>query len=168
MFQEAGGNLSMPTVGLDGVTAIAAILIASFAIDRFVEGILFLLSFNRRWSQLLPDPVFPQDDVSRYKMERRRKLVRMILATLVAVPLLAFFGQMRILFAVGFESINPILDQIFTAIILIGGAGQMTELLKWGGGHRVAGDAASSKPVEITGKLILEEKASGAMAKGAS
>jgi hypothetical protein len=147
----------MPQVRLEGITAIAALLIASFAIDRIVAGILFLLSFSDGWNKRFPDPVLVKEEDLRYKAEKKLKLLRTILAAIIALPVLAFYGEVRILAAVGFETVNPILDQVLTGFILIGGADRIGEVLKWSGVQaRPQAEKTSSQPIEITGKLTLE------------
>ena len=46
----------MSEIPLDGVTVLAVILIASFAIDRIVTGTLIVLSFIPIWNRWFPDP----------------------------------------------------------------------------------------------------------------
>ena len=142
-------------MALDGITAVAAILIASFAIDRIAGGILFLLAFSREWDRRFPDPATVSDPVHKSRAERRRKLVYLIFAALVGTPLLIFYWPAQILAAVGYTSVDSTLDRILTALILIGGADKISEALKWGSqAHTVSPPA---HPVEVTGKLILEE-----------
>ncbi len=74
----------MPPVRLEGITAIAALLIASFAIDRIVAGTLFLLSFSDGWNKRFPEPALVKDEDLRYKAEKKLKLVRAVLAAIVA------------------------------------------------------------------------------------
>jgi hypothetical protein len=147
----------MPPVRLEGVTAIAALLIASFAIDRIVAGVLFVLSFFKAWEKRFPEPALEPDDASRFKADRKQKLARFVISAMMALPVLAWYGQVRILAAVGFEAVNPLLDQILTGCILIGGADRIGEVLKWGSaeGH-TAIEKRATQPLEITGKLTLE------------
>src|SRR5260370_17540496 len=143
----------MPPVRLEGITAIAALLIASFAIDRVVAGILFMLSFSDGWNQRFPEPILVKEEDLRYKADKKLKLVRTILAAIIALPVLAFYGDVRILAAVGFETVNPILDQVLTGFILIGGADRIGEVLKWSGVQaRPQAGKSSFQPIEITGQ----------------
>lgn len=142
----------------DGVTAIAMILIASFAIDRIVVGLLFLFSFLPKWSRAFPEPSLFEDPGARARAERKRKLIYFVLAGVLAGAFLAGYGQDRILKAAGF-SINPILDAVLTGLILVGGADRMTELLKMIGVQTAEKSEARPHPIEITGRLILEEPA---------
>jgi hypothetical protein len=41
---------------IDGVSAVALVLIVSFAVDRIVTAILFLLSYNAQWNRRFPIP----------------------------------------------------------------------------------------------------------------
>ncbi len=144
----------------DGVTAIAMMLIASFAIDRVVVGLLFLLSFLPSWQRVFPEPTLLADPAARARAERKRKLIYFVFAGVLAGLFLAGYGQDRILKAAGF-SINPTLDSILTGLILMGGADRMTELLKMIGVQNAEKPAAPARPIEITGRVILEEPAAG-------
>jgi hypothetical protein len=80
-----------------------------------------------------------------------------LLAAIIALPVLAFYGDVRILAAVGFATVNPVLDQVLTGFILIGGADRIGEVLKWSGVQaRPQAEKSSPPPIGITGKLTLE------------
>ena len=142
----------------DGVTAIAMILIASFAIDRIVVGLLFLFSFLPSWQRVFPEPTLLADPGARARAERKRKLIYFVFVGVLAGLFLVGYGQDRILKAAGF-SINPILDTILTGLILMGGADRMTELLKMIGVQTAEKPEAPARPIEITGRVTLEEPA---------
>jgi hypothetical protein len=142
----------------DGVTAIAMILIASFAIDRIAVGLLFLFSFMPKWKRTFPEPSSFAEPGERASAERKRKLIYFVFAGVLAGAFLAGYGQDRILKAAGF-SINPLLDAVVTGLILMGGADRMTELLKMIGVQNAEKAEASPHPIEITGRVILEEPA---------
>jgi hypothetical protein len=135
---------------LDGVTAIALILIASFAIDRIVTATLFLLSF------LIPslDPGSIESLGARMRAEKVYKLVYVTTAAVLAVGVVAHYGGVRILAALGMAP-DPVLDTILTGIVLVGGSDRIAALLKLPG----ASDAerAAPPPIQITGRLTLED-----------
>ncbi len=153
---------------IDGISAIAVILIASFAIDRIVAGVLFLLSFVKGWRRIFPDPALLEDAVARARAEKKRKLVYSGLAGVLALLVVAWYGQVRILKATGFAT-APVLDTLLTGLILMAGADRMTGLLKTLGTPAIEKPEPAARPIEITGKLILEEPAArkGAAAAGA-
>ena len=126
----------------DGVSAIALILIASFAIDRVVTAVLFLLA----WAGWAPDPVAD---------ERKYKLIYYLLGGALGIFVLAHFGQVRVLTALGIK-IDQYLDTTLTGIVLVGGADRIAGLLKAPSG---APQNAAPQPMVITGKLVLEESA---------
>jgi hypothetical protein len=70
---------------IDGISALAVILIASFAIDRIVTGLLFLLSFLERWERAFPDPATVEDTLARVRAEKKQKLGYFIFAALLGV-----------------------------------------------------------------------------------
>lgn len=151
---------------IDGISAIAVILIASFAIDRIVTGFLFLLSFNKRWARVISEPVraTKKDEAdsdagetaaSRTLAEKRYKLVYYTLAFILGGVVLAVFGKVTIFRAIGFKEAPFLLDCVMTGLILVAGADRVAALLKSVGGASDL-DRAGPQPIEITGKLTLE------------
>jgi hypothetical protein len=124
---------------IDGVSAIALILIGSFAIDRIVTAVMFLLSFVH----LAPEP----------SADRPYKLMYYSIATVLAAVIL-YYGHLRVLSAMKIE-IDPIVDMLITGIVLIGGADSIAGLLKVPAG--AAAPAAPPPPVQVTGKLTLDD-----------
>ena len=135
---------------LDGVTAIALILIASFAIDRIVTAALFLLSFVIPWL----DPGSVESPGARARAEKLYKLVYVTIAGVLAVGVVAQYGGVRLLSALGMAS-DPLLDTFLTGIVLVGGSDRIAALLKLPGAPDA--ERAAPPPIQITGKLTLEE-----------
>jgi hypothetical protein len=131
------------------------ILVVSFAIDRAVAGLLFLLSYEERWNLLarfFPDPRLMDDARSRVRAEGRQKLAYFAFSFLIAVVVLVYFGEIRILKALGYESR---LDFIVTAVALIAGADVLAKVLDVSGmGGK---DAPAPRPIEVTGTLVIED-----------
>lgn len=138
---------------IDGVSAIAVILIASFGVDRIVTGLLFTLSFIEPYRRIIPDPHSIQDSVESENAKRKQKLVYFVLAGILSGVVVAYLGNVRIFQALGFTT-NDILDSIMTGLILVAGADRIAGFSKMAGGPNVGNSA--SQPIEITGKLILE------------
>jgi len=143
---------------IDGVSAIALILIASFGIDRILTGLFFLLDFIKPWTRLFPNPEEVEEKALQIRAERKRKLLYFVLAGILGGVVLAYFGEVRIFRALGFNQTNAILDSVMTGLILIAGADRVAELLKLHGMPGAKGEPKStSQPIEVTGRLILEE-----------
>lgn len=143
---------------IDGVSAVALILIASFGVDRIVTGLLFLLSwFSKAWNGFLPDPTTLEDRGERVMAEKKQKLVYFIFAGVLGGLVLAFLGEIRIFRAMGFEKTNYILDSIMTGLILMAGSDRVAEILKLTGAP--GAERPKSPPIEVTGRLILEGEA---------
>jgi len=140
---------------LDGVTAIAAVLIAAFAIDRTVRALLFMLSFWTRWATAFPES----------SQSKRSKLVYFLFAGVMGVLVIGWFGQVRILGAVGFNTVNPYLDMLITGFVLVGGADRTEDILRRIGasGSAATGSTSmgASQPIEITGRLVLDDQGRG-------
>lgn len=153
---------------LDGVSAIALVLIASFAIDRLVTGTLFLLGMLG----LVRDPDAVTANEDRIPAQRRYKLVYYLLAGLLGVVVMSYVGGLRLLSAV-LPAVDPQsqsgffqgMDIVVTGLALMGGAERLSALLK---GVAPAPKEVPSEPIQVTGKLTLEESPSvKAMGRGA-
>jgi hypothetical protein len=140
---------------LDGITVIAVVLVASFAIDRIVTGALFLLSFSDRWTRRFPDPDAVTEPVERVKARNRQKLLYFCFAAVLALPVLAGYGRVRILAALGFPT-NAVFDVILTGLLLVGGSDRVADILKLPGAR--GADKSEPKPITIQGTLVVEDK----------
>jgi hypothetical protein len=135
---------------LDGVTAIALILIASFAIDRIVTAAIFVLSFA---SPSL-DPTTIENPSQRAKAEKQYRLLYVVLAGVLAIFVVAHYGGVRILSALGIAT-EPLLDTVLTGIVLVGGSDRIAAVLKFPG---VTGaERPAPPPIQITGRVTLED-----------
>ena len=140
---------------IDGVSAIAIILIASFAIDRVTRGALFLLSFVPAVSGRLPDPGLLEGP-ARVLAERNQKLAYFVLAGPLGVVVMCGYGKLRIFSAAGFTQIPVWLDTLATGLVLVGGADRVAALLGASGPLGGAG-RSDPQPLQISGKITLEE-----------
>jgi|RhiMetdeSRZDD1v2_1073273.scaffolds.fasta_scaffold237490_4 hypothetical protein len=140
---------------VDGFSAIALVLVVSFAIDRLVRGLLFLLSYSSAWARRFPDPAFNNGAIS-VEAERNRRLIYFVLAGSLGMIALGWFGQVRILSALGFTNVNRWLDILVTGLILAGGAERTEQVLKSVGASGPSTEATSREPIEIRGKLTIE------------
>lgn len=147
----------MSEIPLDGVTVLAVILIASFAIDRIVTGTLIVLSFIPIWNRWFPDPSQSEDAAGRSKADKKQKLVYFVLAAILGIGVLAWSGNIRLFTALKF-AINPIMDTVVTGLILVAGADRIAGALKMMGAGGPDAAAAQQPPIEITGKLVLEQQ----------
>jgi hypothetical protein len=140
---------------VDGFSAIALVLVVSFAIDRLVRGLLFVLSYSSAWARRFPDPAFNNGPVSA-EAERNRRLIYFVLAGSLGMIALGWVGQVRILSALGFTNVNRWLDILVTGLILAGGAERTEQVLKSLGASGGSTEAASREPIEIRGKLTID------------
>jgi len=133
---------------IDGVSAIALILLASFAIDRVVTATLFLASYFG----ILPNPALAGGGRQQVSAENNYKLAYFIMAGLLAI-VAALVGNIRILNAMGVPQANDVIDILLTGIVLVGGADRIASVLKETG---VPGsEQPQSKPIEITGNITV-------------
>lgn len=133
----------------------AIILFVSFAIDCVTKALLFLFSlFEGPWTRWLPDPLTFEDPARRVWAEKRQTLAYYVLAGVLCLGALWGFGNVRLLQNLGYKA-HWILDALITGIVLIGGSDLVSKVLQVSG--LGGGKEPKSQPLEITGKLILED-----------
>jgi hypothetical protein len=140
----------------DGVNVIAVLVIASFAIDRIVAALLFVVGFFGPRGQALSDATF----VSEPSAARKRKLVYFLLASALCAVVLVALPDFRVLAGLGYAA-NRALDTFITALLVLGGSDRISDLLGKTPGGSAPEAASAPKPIEVTGRLILEEPGKG-------
>lgn len=138
-----------------GTTVVAMVLIGSFAIDRIVTILLFLLELSPGWRRGHPDPETLQG-TARSDAERRRKLWYFGVAIPIGLIAVLSFRDVRLLHSLGIE-VNPVGDTLFTLLVLVGGADRITELLGSSAKDRSRESAEAPIKVEGTLKLVSDE-----------
>lgn len=165
------------------VSLLVMIVLAAFVIDRIVAGLLFLLSFSSSWNERFPDPTSIVNSETRRQIEKKQKLAYFLLASLFALVFLLSFKQVGVLKALGFHSVETTPTSVATStaattpgvttppsdpnrrtsgdflvtwLILVGGAENIARLLKSQGDF--GQPQKESQPIEITGKLTLEDR----------
>lgn len=146
-----------PAARVDGISAIALVLLLCFALDRIVRGLFFLLSYIPAWARSFPDPDLDDVTVSR-RMESNRRLVYFIVSAVLALVVVAWFGDVRLLSALGFTAVNPILDVLVTALVLTAGADRTQGILQSLGAGGAEPPSPKPTPIEITGKLTIDDQ----------
>ena len=138
---------------IDGVSAVAAVLIASFAVDRIVTAILFLLSYSPAWKRKFPAPAAKPEGEQRDQAAKNLKLAYFCLCAALAIPVIAGVGKIRILAALGFPT-NQYIDILVTGLVLVGGSDRVADMLKLGSPGEGKGEA---KPIAIKGEITLTD-----------
>lgn len=136
---------------IDGIGAVAVVAVASFAVDRITTGLLFALDSLGFWARQFPEPASLEGS-ERRTAERRQKWAYYLLAGSLSIPVFAWWGQIRLFQALGF-TMPGFLDVVTTGLVLIAGADRVAALVSSAG---PASSPAPSGPIEITGKLVLE------------
>lgn len=139
---------------IDGISGIVVILVASFAIDRIVTGLLFVLSFVKPWARMFPDPGLLGEGEKRNRAEKKHKLLYFTCAGILGMGVLSWWGGVRTFSVLGFPAINPYLDIVITGLILMGGSERIAAILNLPGA--IGGHPSGPRPIEVTGKLVLE------------
>jgi hypothetical protein len=143
---------------IDGVTALAAVLIASFAIERIANGILFLLRLIPAFARFAPDPDDAPDGTARRRADRRQKLVYYLLAGSLAIFVIAWYGNVTVLSLIGFTAVPHALDVVFTGLLLTAGSDRVAALVKMPEALGAKKQAEQQQPVQINGTLVLEDR----------
>ncbi len=143
----------------DGISLLTMLLIAAFAIERISAGILFLLGMFK----VFADPDSFDDAAKRAIAKKKYTLYHFLVSTLLVILVLLYVGDFRFLDALGLGnrtdlSRMPLLmDHLLLGVVLIGGAEQMSAFLKMVGAPGASARDVGVQPVEVSGKLTLEE-----------
>lgn len=132
---------------IDGVTAVALVLIASFAIDRIVTAVMFLAMLT---------PILHEPTPGDVRAQKIHKLIYFVLAGTIGVVVLAYHGNLRILHAMGVEGITPAVDAIVTGLLLMGGAERLSGVIQPGAKEK---SEPTPVPIVVTGTLTLDDGA---------
>jgi len=139
---------------LDGVSALALLLLSAFVIERVVSGVLFVLpSFG-----VLPDPAQVEDAAARAALERKYTYWRFFLSGALVALILWQWKSLRILalFSQLSDAVPGWLDPAVTWVVLMGGAERIGAFVKLpaGGG---AAEKREEQPIEVRGRLTLDD-----------
>jgi hypothetical protein len=111
----------------------------------------FAPTWDRSPKQTTPLPA----KLRRLRADRRLKLAYYSLAGVLGCVVLAYFGEVRIFRAIGFEQTPDVLDCIFTGLIVTAGSDTIAKL-KFPGLSQAATTAPS--PLQVTGRLALDDR----------
>ena len=136
-----------------GISTIVLIVVLSFAIERLVKAILFLLSFVRAWARRFPDPLMISDPIRRAQAERKKTLIYFVLVGILAL-MFEIRGKIGLLIALGVRDSMTLLDILVTTIVLMAGSDLITKILPLS--NKDTGGESNNQPIAITGRLILD------------
>jgi len=141
----------------------AMVVIASFVIDRVAGGVFFLLSLFGFWNRWFPDPVTIQDAGLKLAAQKRQKLVYYSFVAALAAMIVVEF-HLRVLAALELTGVTPPpwQDALFSVLVLMGGSDQVAGLLKSPHAGKAVDVTSAQKPIEVTGRLTLDENAAHA------
>ena len=146
---------------LDGVSTATAIGIASFAIDRIVTAVLSLLSMGR----VIQDPDLVESPIARAAAGKRYKALYYFSSAALVIAFLWSYRDVGVLSVLGLTTTaapgspelpgRTAMDTLLTFIVLVGGADRVSAFLK--GGKDLHAEKPAPQPLQVTGKLTLEE-----------
>src|SRR5260370_27973015 len=143
----------------DGINLLTMLLIAAFAIERVSAGILFLLQLFH----LIGDPDLIEGGAQRAHAKRRYTLCHFAVSAILVIFVLLYVGDFRFLDALGLGNradlsrVPIFVDHLLLAVVLIGGAEQMSAFLKMVGAPGGSTRETGAQPLEVSGKLTIEE-----------
>ena len=147
---------------LEPMSAVGVILVASFAVDRVVTALLFLLSLNPNLRSIC-DPDSVQDQGERDAAKKEYRLLYAIFAGYLSTVVIAGLLGIRLMTLLGAQldpntqlALHPLVDVVLTGCILVGGSDRIADGLKLMAGSRKT-EAQSPPPLEITGTLVLQD-----------
>jgi hypothetical protein len=138
---------------LDGVSALALLLLSSFVVERVVSAALFVLPTLG----VLPDPARVEAPSERAAVERKYTYFRFFLSAILAAAILWQWPSLRILalFSQLSGQVPGWLDPAITWVVLLGGADRIAAMVKLPSGPAV--EKTEEQPIAVTGKLTLDD-----------
>jgi hypothetical protein len=122
-------------------------------------GILFLLQLFR----LIGDPDLIEQAAERAHAKRRHTFYHLAISGVLVLFGVFYMGDFRFLDALGLGNradlsrVPVFVDHLLLAVVLVGGAEQMSAFLKMVGVPGGTTREPGAQPVEVSGKLTLEE-----------
>ena len=135
----------------DAFSVTAVLLFVAFAVERVTSGLLFLLSFSKRWNSSF-------NAAGGAAQVRRGKLAYYILAGTLVLIVLIFGQELRALRALDVNAWGGI-DFFLTWLLLVAGADRIADIMGADSGAEPA--AGVSKPLQIEGEVTLLDRAEG-------
>lgn len=132
---------------------IAVLMIVSFAIEAVVAGLLSIVPAT----QLAPGDNGGQEG-AQTRADHWRRALHFIM-TLALALIVSFFGGIKMFKGLGLQDVSDGWDYFLTAMLLTAGADRIAALKKQLGGPEQNNPRIHSQPVNITGKLTLDEPA---------
>jgi hypothetical protein len=148
---------------MNATSVLVLILVLSFATDRLVKGLLFLLAQIPPWARRFPDPRLIADKQQQIVAADRTKLIYAVLVALIAGAAVIAYQDLRIIRMLSGPQVPRAIDVLVTVIVVMGGSDLVSRILQISGmGEIGAGTAGTgqNQPVEISGRLVLESPAS--------
>lgn len=135
----------------DAFSVTAVLIFVAFAVERVTSGLLFLLSFSRRW-----DAFF---SAARGTAQARRgKLAYYTVAGTLVLIVLILAQELRALRALDVDAWDGV-DFILTWLLLVAGADRIAGIMGADSGAEPAAEV--SKPLQIEGEVTLLDRAEG-------
>lgn len=144
---------------MNATSALVLILVLSFAADRLAKGLLFLLGLLPFWARWFPEPQLVKDPERQARVRTRRVVLYTLVVGSIAGTAIWFFPEIRIIELLSGPRTHVFIDIVVTLVVVMGGSdlvGRIVQIsgIGEGGGGAVGG--GRNEPIEISGKLTLE------------
>jgi hypothetical protein len=139
---------------LDGVSALALLLLCAFVVERVVSGALFVVPSLG----VLPDPAQVEDAAARAAVERKYAYLRFFLSGALVAAILWQWSSLRILalFSQLSDAVPAWLDPAVTWVVLMGGAERIAAFVRLPAGGPAA-EKREEQRIEVHGSLTLDD-----------
>ncbi|MEY1557313.1 hypothetical protein AB3Y40_16900 [Yoonia sp. R2331] len=147
---------------MNATSALVLIMILAFSADRLTKAIMFVLAFVPRWQRYFRDPEIISNRVEKYKMRNRYLIAYTVIVGVIACSAVFWFDDLRILTRLSGNNVDASIDIVVTTLVVMGGSDLVSRLVQISGIGEMGAAAASgdrserNKPVEIVGRLVLE------------
>lgn len=144
---------------MNATSALVLILVLSFAADRVAKALLFILSLSPLFSRVFPEPKLVADGEKRVRAARRGLILYTLVVGTVAGAAVYFFPEIRVIEMLSGPQTHAFIDVVVTVIVVMGGSdlvGRIVQVSGLGEGTAASGPVGRNEPIEISGRLTLE------------
>lgn len=147
---------------MNATSALVLIMVLAFSADRLTKAVLFLIAFLPVWQRFFQDPELITHRPQKIKMRNRHLFAYTAIVGAIAGSAVWWFPELRVIEMLSGPNTGNVIDTIVTTLVVMGGSdlvGRIIQISSIGdmGAAAASGDASErNKPVEISGRLILE------------
>jgi len=153
---------------MNATSVLVLIMVLSFAADRVARAIMLTLRLIPAWTRRFPDPLnFTKDqELERARARRRLDIAYTLVVGAIATAAIYAFPDLHIIRMLTRADVPAAIDIAVTVIVVMGGSELLAKIVQLSGlgdaamapTAQAASGSGRSDPIEISGRLIVEQE----------